>query len=69
MHAMSVFDSVYNPKKYFFLCRSFFFFKNSEACIGVLGIQDNCHFTSKDIGYITIHFTSRDMGYRVQYFR
>ena len=23
----------------------------SEACIGVLGIQDICHFTSRDIGY------------------
>ena len=22
-----------------------------EACIGVLGIQDICHFTSRDIGY------------------
>ena len=22
-----------------------------EACIGVLGIQDICHFTSMDIGY------------------
>ena len=24
--------------------------KNNEACIGVLGIQDICHFTSRDIG-------------------
>ena len=23
----------------------------NEACIGVLGIQDICHFTSRDIGY------------------
>ena len=22
-----------------------------EACIGVFGIQDICHFTSEDIGY------------------
>ena len=22
-----------------------------EDCIGVLGIQDICHFTSRDIGY------------------
>ena len=29
----------------------------NEACIGILGIQDICHFTS------------RDMGYFVQYFR
>ena len=28
----------------------------SEACIGVLGIQDDCHFTSKDIGYIPFYF-------------
>ena len=24
-----------------------------EACIGVLGIQDICHFTSRDIGYFS----------------
>ena len=35
--------------------------------IGVLGIQDICHFTSRDIGYYP--FTSRYMGYCVQYFR
>ena len=23
----------------------------TEACIGVLGIPDICHFTSRDIGY------------------
>ena len=23
----------------------------TEACIGVIGIQDICHFTSRDIGY------------------
>ena len=28
----------------------------SEACIGVLGIQDICHFTSKDIGYYPFYF-------------
>ena len=27
-----------------------------EACIGVLGIQDSCHFTSRDIGYYPFHF-------------
>ena len=37
--------------------------QKQEACIGVLGIQDICHFTSRDIGYY------RDMGYLVQYFR
>ena len=29
---------------------------NSEACIGVLGIQDICHFTSRDIGYYPFYF-------------
>ena len=28
----------------------------SEACIGVLRIQDNCHFTSRDIGYCPFYF-------------
>ena len=27
-----------------------------EACIGVLGIQDICHFTSRDIGYFSFYF-------------
>ena len=27
-----------------------------EACIGVLGIQDICHFTSRDIGYYPSYF-------------
>ena len=27
-----------------------------EACIGVLGIQDICHFTSRDIGYFPFYF-------------
>ena len=27
-----------------------------EACIGVLGIQDICHFTSRDIGYYPYYF-------------
>ena len=41
------------------LCLSF----NSinEACIGVLGIQDICHFTSRDIGYYPFYF----QGYRI----
>ena len=34
---------------------------NSEACIGVLGIQDICHFTSRDIGYNPFYF----QGYRI----
>ena len=29
---------------------------NIEACIGVLGIQDICHFTSRDIGYFPFYF-------------
>ena len=29
---------------------------SGEACIGVLGIQDICHFTSKDIGYYPFYF-------------
>ena len=27
-----------------------------ETCIGVLGIQDICHFTSRDIGYFPFYF-------------
>ena len=27
-----------------------------EACIGVLGIQDICHFTSRDKGYYPFYF-------------
>ena len=29
---------------------------HGEACIGVLGIQDICHFTSRDIGYYPSYF-------------
>ena len=29
---------------------------SNEACIGVLGIQDICHFTSRDIGYYPFYF-------------
>ena len=29
---------------------------NTEACIGVLGIQDISHFTSRDIGYYPFYF-------------
>ena len=29
---------------------------NKEACIGVLGIQDICRFTSRDIGYYSFYF-------------
>ena len=32
-----------------------------EACIGVLGIQDICHFTSRDMGYFPFYF----QGYRI----
>ena len=32
-----------------------------EACIGVLGIQDICHFTSRDIAYFLFYF----QGYRI----
>ena len=31
-------------------------FANVEACIGVLGIQDICQFTSRDIGYYPYYF-------------
>ena len=27
-----------------------------EACKGVLGIQDICHFNSRDIGYFPFYF-------------
>ena len=30
--------------------------ETSEACIGVLGIQDICLFTSRDIGYYPFYF-------------
>ena len=33
----------------------------NEACIGVIGIQDICHFTSRDIGYYPFYF----QGYRI----
>ena len=33
----------------------------NEACIGVLGIQDICHFTFRDIGYFPFYF----QGYRI----
>ena len=29
---------------------------SNEAFIGVLGIQDICHFTSRDIGYYPFYF-------------
>ena len=32
-----------------------------KACIWVLGIQDICHFTSRDIGYYPFYF----QGYRI----
>ena len=32
-----------------------------EACIGVLGIQDICYFTSRDIRYFPFYF----QGYRI----
>ena len=34
---------------------------NNEACIGVIGIQDICHSTSRDIGYYPFYF----QGYRI----
>ena len=33
-----------------------YFPKFIEACIGVLGIQGICHFTSRDIGYFPFCF-------------
>ena len=35
---------------------SFYAIKACEACIGVLGIQDICHFTSRDIGSFPFYF-------------
>ena len=29
---------------------------NNEACIGVLGLQDICHFTYRDTGYFPFYF-------------
>ena len=34
-----------------------------EACIGVMGIQDICHFTFRDIGHYPFYF----QGYRILY--
>ena len=31
-------------------------YSTCEACIGVLGIQDICHSTSRDKGYNSFHF-------------
>ena len=35
----------------------------NEACIGALGIQIFCHFTSRDIGYFPFYF----QGYGILY--
>ena len=35
--------------------------RTDEACIGVIGIQDICHFTSSDIGYYPFYL----QGYRI----
>ena len=40
-----------------------FFLPINEACIWVIGIQDICHFTSRDIGYYPFYF----QGYRILY--
>ena len=32
------------------------YYYNNEACIGVLGIHDICHFTSRDIGFFPFYF-------------
>ena len=52
---------------------------NIEACIGVLGIQDICHFTSRDIDYFPFYwdtmfifedtaiFSPKDTKNRVKY--
>ena len=36
-------------------------YRKDEACIGVLGIQDICHFTSRDIGYFPFYFQGYGM--------
>ena len=50
-------------------------YSSNEACILVLGTQDICHFTSRDMGYYPFYFqgygrrtsiflfTFRDIGY------
>ena len=40
------------PFIYLFFRLLFFY----GACIGILGIQDNRHFTSRDIGYFPFYF-------------
>ena len=35
----------------------------SEVCIGVLGIQDICHFTSSDIGYCNVLYSINAIAY------
>ena len=45
----------------FFLANLHFGSRIGEACIGVIGIQDICHFTSRDIGYYPFYF----QGYRI----
>ena len=43
-------------KRQFFFNIRVFLCPISEACMGVLGIQDICHFTSRDIGYFPFYF-------------
>ena len=49
-HEISLFSKIMKYFIIFVVCCS------CEACIGVLGIQDICHFTSRDIGYFPFYF-------------
>ena len=52
--AVLIMTSCFKVKKYLQKHMSLYLNFNvtytNEACIGVLGIQDICHFTSRDIG-------------------
>ena len=48
-------------RKYYYVVSPTHKTLNNEACIGVIGIQDICHFTSRDIGYYPFYF----QGYRI----
>ena len=40
----------------------------SEACIGVLGIQDVCNFTSRDMGYYPFYFQEHDTVFNTLFY-
>ena len=52
---MLKFDSNKSPDKC--MIKNYFsYFLICESCIGVLGIQDICHFTYRDLGYYPFYF-------------